>query len=272
MLAFRGGFTGCPEPIQRTLTFFAYMYSVITRTPPQFSLPPTSGSITVASQLFLDCPPEPSLRRFASSLFDTRQAKVLGPALISITVDIREIVLLREIYRGSPTAQPADVEVDYIHGRARSVDHRLLKLPFTNSGNNLTAQQETIRIGLYFIIHWDRRELKSTSSSLCRSLTFQLQSALQQTNLESGWAPNCDILAWLLLVGSHISCDQKERPWFILHFARIVRNLQLQDPTQMREIFLGFPYLDRVFKKSLVKIWEEVKLVEQDLPTRVEMR
>jgi hypothetical protein len=136
------------------------------------------------------------------------------------------------------------------------VDYHLLSLPFQI---RLTPLQESVRISLFIFYYLTLLRFAPAVMS------EMLQASLQKTDLPSFWSPYSSLLLWVIFVGVHVSRTKKERPWFVFYLARGVKLLEIQTLDQLRDVLSRFFYLDRLFGKSLTKIWEEVSLVAQAL-------
>ena len=119
------------------------------------------------------------------------------------------------------------------------------------------------------------------SQAIIRRLNKALKAALEWSEAEqsSFWKPYPKLLMWILFIGVHSSPspspssggavvrtkdeqrdeEGKMRRWFVFRLRRVARDkLRLRGWEEMRKILKQHFYIDRVYRKSLVKIWEEV--------------
>lgn len=249
-----------PQPIRRTIHFFLSMVSIIMREQEPFQTwepEPTTNEFTLTTQYIIGNS-SASFHKFASTLVG--EQTLLCPTLISITADIRLVVLFTESYRAHPNAQPLEAEIESIFLLIRSIDRRLLSLLRTTSAPEI----ECICLVLYFNVHCDRKECASANSALCRSLASQLMNALKRIHLKV-WDQHVSTLAWLVFIGMHMSGTRDERGYFLKRLVTCVGNMKLTSREELRQVFLGFPYLDRVYENSLNGIWDEVQQMRKDM-------
>jgi hypothetical protein len=249
-----------PQPIRRTIHFFLSMVSIIMREQQPFQIwepAPRTNEFTPTTRYIIGNS-HASFHKFASTLLG--EQTLLCPALISITADIRLVVLFTESYRAHPNAQPLEAEVESIFFLIRSIDHRLLSLLHISSAPEL----ECICLVLYFSVHCDRKECTSANSALCRSLASQLMNTLKRTHLRD-WDQHLSTLAWLVFIGMHMSAKRDERGYFLKRLVTCVENMKLTSKEELRQVFLGFPYLDRVYENSLNGVWGEVQQKRKDV-------
>jgi hypothetical protein len=250
-----------PQPIRHTFHFFLSMISILTRRPPGSCAPDfMTSTITPSSQTLLNDPSRP-FHRFASTLLE--QSTLLSPELISVTADLRLVVLSAETYRAHSHVQPLNEETDYIFYLTRLIDHRLLSLLSTSSPRSISPQQESVCIALYYSVHCDRKESKSSTSVLCRTLGEQLMDSLRQTE-DTDWDQHWSALVWLAFIGTHLCGARREREYFVRLLVGCVKRTDITSKEQLREVLLGFPYLDRVYEKSLKYVWDEMQQFHEE--------
>ena len=90
--------------------------------------------------------------------------------------------------------------------------------------------------------------------------------ALKQTD-HNDWDQHLSTLAWLVFLGIHCSRSPNEREYFLERLVTCVKNLRLMRKSQLREILLGFPYLDRVYEDALNRVWDELERLQKEIPT-----
>lgn len=140
-----------------------------------------------------------------------------------------------------------------------NVDYRFLAYPFDHFHQYQPIQEAIRRAFIVFsnahynVIH--------PSSKIGRCLVTDLKDALEATDLRACWADAAEALLWCLFHGAHMSFGQPERPWFVNCLARVTSYLRLYDWTSIRGVLIHYYYMDRVFRSSFVRIFEEVKII-----------
>jgi hypothetical protein len=142
-----------------------------------------------------------------------------------------------------------------------NIDHRLLSYPFDHYGSYRPIQEAIRQAFVTFSnAHYC---VVQPSSKIARCLIEDLKSALEVTDLRSGWGTASPALLWALFQGAHLTFGQRERPWFVAQLTRVSRNLRLRTWMQVRNLLVRFYYDDRVFQESFRKIWEEVSILSE---------
>ena len=93
------------------------------------------------------------------------------------------------------------------------------------------------------------------NAAFCRSISRQLQRWLEESNLVTFWAPQHDLLFWVLFITAHISIGEAEWPWILSHLSTLIDFLSLQSVDEMEAVLNGFYYHPRFFRVTAEKIW-----------------
>lgn len=176
--------------------------------------------------------------------------------------DMRDVVQYREYYHEKQDL-PVQEENDYINAKSYQFRYAVLSAPFEPRAP-ASDKEEGCRLAL--LIFWfSNYQVTAPDSALNRTLTAQLKTALQGSDLKGLWGPYYELLTWVLMLGAFISAGQRERPWFVMNLAKVSRVLKLQEWTQVRGLLLKFYYLDRIYAKGMRDIWEEASLLAESL-------
>ena len=176
--------------------------------------------------------------------------------------DLREVVLYREYYHHKEYAPPA-AELEYYNVKSYNLRYLVLTIPFQNQAL-VSDKQEACRVAL--LVFWNANYLiGDPESALFRRMTIQLKAALETSDLRHFWDPHFELLAWVLLLGAHISAGQRERPWFVMNLARGARLLKLDNWADVRTILLRYFYIDRIYQKSFEEAWQEARMLVEML-------
>lgn len=176
--------------------------------------------------------------------------------------DMTEVVQYREYYH-EKQLQPVEAELDYINAKSYQFRYAALSAPFEPRAP-VSDKEESCRLAM--LIFWfSNYQISQPDSALNRTLTAQLKTALQASDLKGLWGPRYELLAWVLLLGAFISAGQRERPWFVLNLARVSRVLRVTEWSQARAVVMRFYYLDRVYAKGMQASWEEATLLAETM-------
>ncbi|ETI20302.1 hypothetical protein G647_08336 [Cladophialophora carrionii CBS 160.54] len=176
--------------------------------------------------------------------------------------DMRDVVQYREYYHEKQEL-PVQEENDYINARSYQFRYAALSAPFEPRAP-ASDKEEACRLAL--LIFWfSNYQVTAPDSALNRTLTAQLKTALQSSDLKGLWGPHFDLLTWVLMLGAFISAGQRERPWFVLNLAKVSKVLRLRGWDELREMLLKFYYLDRIYAKGMRDIWDEASLLAEGL-------
>lgn len=139
------------------------------------------------------------------------------------------------------------------------IDQRFASYPFDHF-DSFRPIQEACR--QTFIIYSNAHyNVVQPASKIGRCLVEDLKRALEATDMRSCWGDAWPALLWALFFGAHMSCGQRERPWFVTALARVAQKGRFRDWLQVRAVLVRFYYADRVFQNEFRKIWDEADLL-----------
>jgi hypothetical protein len=169
---------------------------------------------------------------------------ILPLVLRTITHDIIQRVQVAQYVWTHPGSPKSDLE--WIFLRYLAILHRLLNFDYAS------GQTEAFRIAL---IMWVM--IIMTSLGIRRAVKIivsRLKQALLASELEmdeQSWTERNGLLLWVLTVGSVASAGNSNEEWFVSQLAEVVCRLQLQTQAQLRELLLGYFFLDSAQSASL---------------------
>ncbi|KIX05564.1 uncharacterized protein Z518_06436 [Rhinocladiella mackenziei CBS 650.93] len=262
LIAWRGGYHGIPSHATELILSSSYMCAAMTRSLP--SAPPTSSLAGLPNNLVEEIRQNisPDLKQMGTGLLTADIDTVLDWRISQAFRDMTDVVQYREYYH-EKQLQPVATELDYINSKSYQFRYAVLSAPFEPRAP-ASDKEEACRLAL--LIFWFcNYQLSQPDSALNRTLTGQLKTALQASDLKGLWGPHFELLTWILLLGAFISAGQKERPWFVLNLARVSRMLRLKDWSEARALLLKFYYLDRIYAKGMQDSWEEAILLAETM-------
>jgi hypothetical protein len=256
ILATRGGFEGLPIVIVELLLPCLYMSSAWTHTKPVFPppKPPYHISTRTASLITSSLPP------ILNSLFTGFSLPTLrilfSPRMRATIVALETFTLFREHFRTSARDLLLP-ELQHITIQGLHVEYQLLVLPFNEPQHPI---QEAVRNALLMFKN-SLYGIHSPTATIYRALLSRMKAALDVSDLANYWAPTPELLLWILCMGAHHSGGEVERPWFVMQIARGVQLLRLSSWEDLEAILRCFCYFDRIYGKSMRRIWAEVELL-----------
>lgn len=205
--------------------------------------------------------PFSSLEVMTSRFFEPLNAALLGPEILHLISEQAKCISFKELCVLDQLI-PTYEDIQFIYTLQMVVEYRLLSMPFDTVQHPLTSAQESIRLAL-FVFAQPIISVTESSAAFTRSMARQLKESLERTEMSSLWAPNFDLLLWVLIIGAHIANGQEEYPWLIAHISKLVKILQLQAVDQIEQMLLGFYYFQRSFGPTLANVWNDVQQILQ---------
>ncbi|KAI1626430.1 hypothetical protein EDD37DRAFT_346759 [Exophiala viscosa] len=262
LIAWRGGYHDIPPHAVELILSTSYMCAAMTRSLPT---PPPTSSLARLPQNLLD-----EIKRSLKE--DTQQmgAGILNPEVDNILYwkisqafrDMTDVVQYREYYH-EKQLQPLERELEYINAKSYQFRYAVLSAPFEPRPPT-SDKEEACRLAL-LIFCFCNYQVSQPDSALNRTLTTQLKTALQASDLRGLWQPHHELLTWVLLLGAFLSAGQRERPWFVLNLARVSGVLGLKDWSDVRSVLLKYFYLDRIYARGMQASWDEAALLAETM-------
>jgi hypothetical protein len=185
-------------------------------------------------------------------------ARLFDESLVQAFRDLREVILYREYFHNQECILP-EIEVEYFTIKAYETLHSALSIPF-QFPRAMSPQQEPCRLAL--LVFWHANyAIHLPDSGIFRSLTKQLKSALEQTDLQSLWQPHYRLFVWVTFLGAYISVGQREHSWFMMYLARAARQRDLRTSNDLKTMLQRFFSSDRSYHKGLEDLWDEASIL-----------
>jgi hypothetical protein len=238
------------------------MSAAVTRSLP--AAPPTSTLASLPPALIDDIRQNVSedIKKLGTGILTPDVDNLLNWSISQAFRDMREVVQYREYYHEKQVLPVAE-ENDYINAKSYQFRYAALSAPFEPRPPT-SDKEEACRLAL--LIFWfTNYQVTAPDSALNRTLTGQLKTALQGSDLKGLWGPFYELLTWVLMLGAFISAGQRERPWFVMNLAKVSRVLQLQEWEAVRKVLLKHFYLERIYAKGMRDIWDEACLLAESL-------
>lgn len=280
VIAWRGGYHGLPQHVTELILSYdpdqivppsvadheiirtSYMCAAMMKTLP--AVPPTSSLPNLSSALLAELRQHApaDLKRMGQGILNADMDNVLDWRILQAYQDMVDVVLYREYYH-EKQLQPFPADLEYVNSKSYQFRYAILSLPFEPRPPT-SDKEEAARLA-HLIFWFCNYQIAQPDSALHRSLTTQLKSALEASDLKGLWGPHLDLLTWILLLGAFITAGQRERPWFVLNLARAARALKFKEWSAVRSLLLSFFYLDRIFLRGMRESWEEARLLADSM-------
>ena len=186
------------------------------------------------------------------SFFKPTNAHLLGPELLHPISEQRKYIVFKELCLAGDLI-PTYEDCQYFYSAQTLAEYQLLSLPFDNAEHPLTPAQESVRLALFIFARPFIALIKP--SAFTRTMFRKLRASLQRSEISSLWAPNYELLLWVLFIAAHISNSQDEWTWVIVHISELVKLLRLHTVSQIEEILVGFFYPEDCLGRTLIDVW-----------------
>ena len=176
----------------------------------------------------------------------------LHPSLAHIAVEYQKLIMVRETLH--PThGPPNEIDVRYVCLREASIEYRLQDLQFRVS---LGADQDAIRLAMLVYSCVPLIAATGPTAALSQTLARNIRVNLERTDLETCWAACSDILLWILVIGSLLSYQEDQWPWFRSQVFGLMRIMDMTSFSDMEERLQACYYSRYIASISKV-IWTE---------------
>jgi len=276
LIAIRGGLHGIPFAIVETALATWYCSSMMAGSLPRASSTPTLQTLPLSVQETIMSVIDPDLREtgfailddpFVSRLFSLRLQQNLS--------DRREAFFFRECFlsvQGSRSASEPEIEQYLI--RRHHLRFEALSAADDDMSSDVAVSPAEQPCRLALVTFWLANYFPAQAT--LRRLNTALKTALEWLEAEhpSFWKPYPKLLMWVLFIGAYTSPsavavagaedeqgneEGEVRRWFIFQLRRVAKDrLCLRGWEEVRKILKQHFYVDRVYRESFMKIWEEV--------------
>jgi len=285
LIAIRGGLHGIPFAIAENILGVLYSSLAVAGSLPRVCSTPTLQTMPLSAQETIMSMVDPDLRETGSAILDdTFVSKLLSPRLQQNFSDRREALFIRECFHSIQRSRPAlepEPELEYYMLRRHQLRCEALSAPDDDMSSDIAVSpaEETCHLALLTFL----LATYFPSPAILRRLSMALKTAVECSYVEhpSFWELYPKLLIWVLFLGAYISASpssssavtvagagdedgqgDKEgevRSWFTFHLRRVAKDeLCLSRWEEVREILKRHFYIDRVYRRRLMEIWEEV--------------
>ena len=225
---------------------------------------------------------DPDLRETGFAILDDPfVSMLLSPRLQQNFSDRREALFFRECFhsmQGSRRALEPELE-QYMTRRHQLRSEALCAAADDDMYSDVAVSPAEQPCCLVLMTFWFANYLPS--QAILRRVSTALKTALERLEAKhsSFWKPYPKLLMWILFIGAHASpCPSPSPPvavagaedeqgneegevrrWFIFQLRRVAKDkLCLRGWEEVRKILKQHFYIDRVYRRSLMEIWEDV--------------
>jgi len=282
LMKIRGRLHGIPFAIAENTIGTLYCTSAMVGSLPRASNIPTLQTLPLSVQKTVMSIVDPDLRETGFAILDdTSVLTLFSPRLRQNFSDRREALFFRECFHSTQGSRPAlkpELE-QYMIKRHQLHSEALSAADDDDMSSDVAVSLAEQPCSLALLTFWIANYFPS--QAIIRRLNKALKAALEWSEAEhsSFWKPYPKLLMWVLFIGAHSSPsppsssgsaavgtgdeqrdeEGKVRRWFVFRLRRVARDkLRLRGWEEVRKILKQHFYIDRVYRKSLMKIWEEV--------------
>ena len=192
----------------------------------------------------------------------------LDERLIETMHALVELVLYTEIVKGQDKSSAGydedfDEQLDdYFNNEVLYVEHTLNSERYTVTGEAKSdnTMEGCVRLACLLFHNSAIWQFYPYMTPIFARPVVTLRFAVQST-IASGCYSLCkDLLAWILFTGVFASGASlpQEREFFVRQLAAVVRSLHVQSWQELREVLMGFFYVDRTYLALLPTLWDEI--------------
>jgi hypothetical protein len=280
LIAIRGGFHGIPFAIVENMLGTLYCSSAMAGSLPRASSTPTLQTMPLSTQETIMSAIDPDLREMGFAILDDPFVSTLFSLRLQQNFsDRREALFFRECFHSIRISRSAlNPELERYMLKRYQLRSEALSAADDDiaSGVAVSPAEETCHLAL--LLFWIANYFPS--QAIFRRFSRALKTALERSDVEhcSFWKPYPKLLMWVLFLGAYTSLsacssavtgagaegDQggeegEVRRWFIFRLRRVAKDkLRLRGWEEVRAILKQHFYIDRVYRRRFMEIWEEI--------------
>lgn len=190
------------------------------------------------------------------AFFTPASIKLLGNTLLPMAIELQEIVALREMAAQSGEAPAHDV-VRLVCMKEALLEYRLSSLQLDVS---LDDRQQAVRVTLLLYSSVPLIAATGSSAALLRTLARKLRQYLNHPDLLSHWAPSCDVLLWVLILGGLVSYQSQDWAWFKFQAFKVMDATHISSFSQLTSRLRNC-YYSKYLDPAAKSIWNEFEQV-----------
>lgn len=210
-------------------------------------------------------PPSKDHARTASRLIPLIEIPgVFGDAMSKTIYDLTELVLYAEWIKGDLNTQRFDDETeDYFNTEVLYVEYALHTDRYTATGEAKgdATLEGCVRLACLLFHNTTIWEFYPQMGPVFSKPIVGLRVALE-TTIPAGYFNLCrELLIWLLFIGACSSrLLSREHTFFMTELATTLRSQGCRSWQEVRELLLGYFYVDRCYLTPLRELWDELHI------------
>ncbi|KAF7115293.1 hypothetical protein CNMCM5793_001929 [Aspergillus hiratsukae] len=261
MVAMRNSFADVPPDVRFQISWTDIRVACMAFTKPIFPF----VRYARPSQLTI-VPPSKDHARTASHLLQLIEIPgVFGDAMSKAIYDLTELLWYAEWIKGDPnSSQNFDDETeDYFNTEVLYVEYALHTDRYTATGEAKgdATIEGCVRLACLLFHNTTIWEFYPQMGPVFSKPIVGLRVALE-TTIPAGYFNQCrELLIWVLFVGA---CSSRflgrEHTFFMTELTTAVRNHGFRSWQELRELLLGYFYVDRCYLTPLRELWDEIHI------------
>jgi hypothetical protein len=278
LIAIRGGLHGLPFANVENALGTLYCSSAMAGSLPRASSTPTLQTMPLSVQETIMSVVDPDLRETGFAIVDDAFVSTLFSLRLQQNFsDRREAFFFRECFHSIQGSRPAlEPELEQYMIRRHQLRSEALSAVDDDMSSDVAVSPAEQPCRLALLAFWIANYFPS--QAILRRLSTALKTALERSEAEhsSFWIPYPKLLMWVLFIGAHTSPSPSSavavagaedeqgneegdvRRWFIFQLRRVAKDkLCLRGWEEARKILKQHFYIDRIYRRSFMEIWEE---------------
>ncbi|GFF48241.1 hypothetical protein IFM46972_08499 [Aspergillus udagawae] len=261
MVAMRNSFADVPPDVRFQISWTDIRVACMAFTKPIFPF----VRYARPSRLTL-IPPSKDHARTASRLIQLIEIPgVFGDAMSKTIYDLTELIWYAEWIKGDPTSSQSfdDETEDYFNTEVLYVEYALHTDRYTATGEAKgdATIEGCVRLACLLFHNTTIWEFYPQMGPVFSKPIIGLRVALE-TTIPAGYFNLCrELLIWVLFVGACSSrLLAREHTFFMTELTTAVRNQGFRSWQELRELLLGYFYVDRCYLTPLRELWDEIHI------------
>ncbi|GIJ99153.1 hypothetical protein Aspvir_001279 [Aspergillus viridinutans] len=261
MVAMRNSFADVPPDVRFQISWTDIRVACMAFTKPIFPF----VRYARPSRLTL-IPPSEDHARTASRLIQLIEIPgVFGDAMSKTIYDLTELIWYAEWMKGNPkSSQSFDEETeDYFNTEVLYVEYALHTDRYTATGEAKgdATIEGCVRLACLLFHNTTIWEFYPQMGPVFSKPIVGLRVALE-TTIPAGYFNLCrELLIWVLFVGACSSrLLAREHTFFMTELTTAVRNQGFRSWQELRELLLGYFYVDRCYLTPVRELWDEIHI------------
>ena len=203
----------------------------------------------------------PDLQSLSSSLQGAKYSPFLEPSIMQAYQELSIVIAYKESSIGKEK-QLDMLEIEYFDTLWLRVQHELISLTASSFLREISDVQKICGLVIKMFVGHYQVGLYYHFATI-ESLVNKTMELFKSLDLQECWEEYPELMLWAFLLTIYATTDPMKQEWFLFELAKGVRNRVVWEWKTVREILLGFFYVDRVYQEKFRAICEEVRVLNR---------